>query len=514
VTRKLAFACAAAGLAAAAALATAGQAQTQGGQPWVVNGSVHALAVSGQTLYLGGTFTRVSPRTGPVVAYSAAGAQLGFPAVDGGEVDAVVGDGKGGWFVGGYFTHIGGVACPNLAHVTTSRTVDRRFCPRPNDSVDALALNGSTLYVGGFFRRIGSTPRANLAALDAASGRVAAWRPKVDDYVAGIAIRKGVVYLLGGFAAVGGKERVDLGAVDERTGKVTGWAPKAQEDDHGDPTVTTLAAGPSAIYVGGTFDSIDNRTRIGLAALDPVNGRLTPWAADGFSAVQVLTAAGDRLYAGGTRYAGQVLKSALATYDLTSGKRASWSPTVAPGGVSAISVEGARVYVADSTLEAFDAATGRPAVWHPASPNHAASAIVATQRAIVVGGTFNGTGGVTRDGLAALDLGTGRPTAWTPQVSSSENGPDVDAVAPSGRVVYVAGLFDHLGGKPRHQIGASRQPRARRQPGRRPSRATRCWRLRSPARRCTRADSRPAPGSTSRAHSAGTRRRKPATPPA
>jgi hypothetical protein len=46
LTRKLALACAVAGLASVAALAGTGQARTQGRQPWVVNG--------GSTVYVGG----------------------------------------------------------------------------------------------------------------------------------------------------------------------------------------------------------------------------------------------------------------------------------------------------------------------------------------------------------------------------------------------------------------------------------------------------------------------------
>jgi trimeric autotransporter adhesin len=443
--RKLAPACAAAGLAVTAGLVGTGEARTQGGQPWVVNGSVTALAVSGHTLYLGGGFTQVSPRSGPLVAFSASGARLGFPVVEGGTVHAVVGDGKGGWFVGGDFTRIGGIACANLAHLTATFAVEPRFCPRPDDEVLSLAVDGPVLYVGGSFRRIGSTGRSNLAALDA-TGRVTSWKPDIDGYVSEMTIRNGVLYLVGGFGAVGGKVRVTLGAVDERTGEVTDWDPKAEQDEHGDPTVTTIAAGPSAIYVGGSFDRIGGQRRRALAALDPVNGKATSWAPKGLFAVETLTAAGHRLYVGAWR--------TLAAYNLTSGTRASWSPTVGPGIVTAIGVGGGRVYVSDSRLEAFDVATGRREAWYPTTPNGAVAAIVATAHAVVAGGTFDGTGGVARDGLAALDLRTGRPTAWYPHVASSENGPEIDAIAPSGRVVYLAGLFDHLGGKPRHLVGA------------------------------------------------------------
>ncbi len=454
MTRKLALACAVAGLSSVAALAGTGQARTQSGQPWVVDGQVTALAVSGHTLYLGGSFTRVSPRTGPLVAFSSSGTQLGFPVAEGGKVRAIVGDGKGGWFVGGDFTRIGGVSCPDLAHVTASRAVDRRFCPRPNDTVDSLAVDGSTLYVGGFFRRIGSTPRANLAALDVTTGRVTAWTAAVDDYVAGLATRNGVLYLLGGFGMVGGKERFALAGVDEQTGKVTGWNPKAPEDDHGDPTVTVIAAGPSAIYVGGFFDTFDGKKRPSLAALDPSTGKVTSWTPRSPWAVESLAVSGNRLYVGGTLDPSGDRKSALQAYDVASGKQAAWAPTVGPDGVTAISVSGDRVYAADSRLEAFAATSGKRVDWHPATPNGTVEAIAPAPHLVVVGGKFNGSGGVVRDGLAALDLQTGRPTAWAPQVSSSQNGLEVDAIAPSGRVVYLAGAFDHLGGKARSQIGA------------------------------------------------------------
>ena len=424
--------------------------------PWVVNGSVDALALSGHTLYLGGGFTQVSPRTGPLLGFSPSGAARAFPAVEGGEVRAVVGDGKGGWFVGGYFERIGGVACPNLAHVTSARTVDRRFCPRPNDIVLSLAVDGSTLYVGGEFGRVATAGRPYLAALDAATGKPTPWRPpSLDAGVTDIAVRNGVLYLLGDFDIVGGKDRFTLAAVDERTANVTAWDPKAPPyGGHDDPSVYAIAASPTAIYVGGLFDHIGGEKRAALAALDPVTGNATAWVPHGPWAVESLVVAGGRLYVGGTLHASGDGKSSLTAYDLASGRRASWAPAVGPEGVVAIAVDGSRVYAADDRLEAFDAGSARRLAWRPALPNDRVDAIAPSAQTVVVGGEFNGAGGVSRDGLAALDLRTGRPTAWHPAVAERLGGPEANAIAIAGKVVYVGGSFDHLGGKPRHLVGA------------------------------------------------------------
>src|SRR5215475_8119398 len=104
---------------AAIALVSGSARSTAGTAPstWVVNGTVAAMSLSGSNLYIGGDFTQISPHTGPLVAFSSATGQLAksFPAIDDGQVNAVAPDGHGGWFVGGEFAQIGGIACANLA---------------------------------------------------------------------------------------------------------------------------------------------------------------------------------------------------------------------------------------------------------------------------------------------------------------------------------------------------------------------------------------------------------------
>jgi hypothetical protein len=119
---------------------------------FVTDKAVDALARSANTIYLGGDFTRIGPPTGGgVVLDPASGLRAAqFPDVRGIGF-AIVPDGAGGYYVGGRFTHVGGLPRKNLAHVLASGAVDPAFAPIVDGDVLALALDGGRLYVGGDF---------------------------------------------------------------------------------------------------------------------------------------------------------------------------------------------------------------------------------------------------------------------------------------------------------------------------------------------------------------------------
>src|SRR5262245_47283944 len=73
------------------------------------DGQVNAVAWSGSTMYLGGTFSRVGTASGSGVPTNpTTGSPLAAVArVAGGGVYGVVADGAGGWYLGGDFTHVG-----------------------------------------------------------------------------------------------------------------------------------------------------------------------------------------------------------------------------------------------------------------------------------------------------------------------------------------------------------------------------------------------------------------------
>ena len=88
---------------------------------YVTDGPVYTIVRAGDTIYIGGGFSRVGPRTGPGVELALDGSEdPGFPEISGPGSEytgfagpglrAVVADGAGGWYVGGLFSHVGGVA--------------------------------------------------------------------------------------------------------------------------------------------------------------------------------------------------------------------------------------------------------------------------------------------------------------------------------------------------------------------------------------------------------------------
>ena len=428
---------------------------------WVTNGSVRSIVVDGDVTYLGGDFTYMGPVTGYGVPIDTASADPvdTYPMVNG-LIRAVANDGSGGWYIGGSFTQVGGVACHNLAHILSDGTVDSSWNPNADKIVNVLAVSGSTVYAGGYFSSVGGLTRNHLAAIDTSTGTPTSWDPNADGSVHALAVSGSNVYAGGNFTTLGGGTytRNRLAAIDASTGTPTSWNPNAND------YVYALAVSGSTVYAGGSFTSLKGGTytRNRLAAIDASTGTPTSWNPNANYTVYALAVSGSNVYAGGdftTLGGGTYIRNHLAAIATSTGTPTSWNPN-ANEAVCSLAVYGSAVYAGGNftslggttyprnRLAAIDITTGVPTSWDPSVGNRV-EAIAVSGSTIYAGGEFSSVGGVTRNHLAAIDTSSGILTSWDPNASST-----VNVLAVFGSTVYAGGYFYSVGGLTRNRLAA------------------------------------------------------------
>jgi hypothetical protein len=338
---------------------------------------VNAIVRTTDTVYIGGDFSLVEIYTGrgaPIDTTS--GLPVGtFPRVND-IVRASVSDGAGGWYIGGEFTEVGGVARNRIAHILADGTVDPAWDPNAGDAVYALAVSGSTVYAGGFFTSIGGQTRNRIAALDAATGSATAWDPNAGSRVKTLAISGSTIYAGGQFTTIGGQTRNNIAALDAATGDATAWNPNAGS------TVRALAVSGSTVYAGGFFSSIGGQTRNRIAALDAATGDATAWNPSANSVVYALAVSGSTVYAGGDFTSiGEQTRNHIAALDATTGGATAWNPN-ADNIVYALAVDGSSVFAGGE----FATIGGNPRqgfaefAFPPAAPSSPGATAIATNQ--------------------------------------------------------------------------------------------------------------------------------------
>jgi hypothetical protein len=383
--------------------------------------------------------------------------------VTNGPVNAIVVDGST-IYIGGNFTLVGPVTGGGGA-IDASTGAAHQPYPKVEGTVRTVAPDGSGgWYLGGAFTAVRGQPRSNLAHLDA-GGSLTAWDPNANGEVAALAVSGGTVYAGGGFTSIGGEARNRIAALDAASGASTTWNPNA------DDSVKALAVGGGTVYAGGNFGNIGGQPRNYIAALDVATGAATEWDPYSDSSVSALVLSGGTVYAGGRFMSiGGIPRSKMAAIDATTGVVTSWSPS-ANFAVQALAVSGGTVYaggqftsittIAGSVLRnriaALDTATGAATEWNP-NANGQVLALAVSGGTVYAAGEFSSIGGQPRR-IAALDAASGAATAWNPNAFAPIGSPSayltsIYALAVSGGTVYAGGNFISVGGQTRNYIAA------------------------------------------------------------
>lgn len=465
---------------------------------WATDGAVKTATVIGNTLYVGGSFSQVGPPvSGAAVIDAATGLAITpYPRVAGGEVTAVVPDGSGGWFLGGNFTHVRGMARARLARIDANGNVTP-WNPLVSGQVMDMASANGLLYVGGILND-GSTTRTG-SAFDVVTGALTSWDPAADAPIERIVPANGRVYISGSsIALVGGLPRDQVAAVDPVTGACLPWtSPLAGrvviaassrvyvstnnsmvganettgqlevsiplvDGIHGGQVQDAVVDPVSGdVYFGGGFTSAGGLPRGSLAAID-VNGALTGWNPGANDKVQTLALGSGVIVAGGyfSTLGGQP-RSHLGSVSSQTGAATSWNPRASDLVLSAEVGDG-RICagghftimngVSRSNTAALDLSSGSALPWNPA-PNGQIFCLTAGAGVVYVSGNFNQIGGSSRNNFAAVDATTGVAASFQANMNPGDLN-SVLAMIRFGNTLYCGGSFQIIGGVSRHFLAA------------------------------------------------------------
>lgn len=463
----------------------------------VVNAPVESIVYSldGQTIYIGGSFTRVGPSfgNGAAISLSTGAGLLSYPKVYG-EINAVVSDGYGGWYIGGKFAKVGDFSVQNIAHILPSGVVDPNFNPNIGDTADVRALyldqTSHRLYVGGQFFSVNGQNRRGAISIDLISGQPTSWNPNLFGELSGpvhvnaFVLDEGtnVLYLGGLFSGVGNVEKRGLVGVDPVTGQLVRPNLVAL-DEWGFVNALIIDSTTNTLYAGGYFDSIGGQLRTKLASIDLATGQLHSWSPSftGGSTVRslALNPNNNELYVGGLFHlVNGLLRNNLVSFNVVDGQPTSWNPSL-NADVNSVVFDAFNnvLYIGGSFtksgvhsrpgLAAFNTITRELTSWNPDSSLSIDVVAIDAQTATAYVGSVNPLiiGGVVRNGLAAFDVQTGQLTDWDPNVRvlplgvagpGFTNRATVKSmyIYPLNNHLYIGGYFNSVGGQTRRGVAA------------------------------------------------------------
>jgi len=426
--------------------------------------AVYAIAISGNDVYVGGSFTNAGGVTGANyiarwdgTSWNALGTGITggfFPAV---YAIAISGNDV---YVGGSFTNAGGVTgANNIARWDGTQWHAVGVANAISGPVYAIAISGTDVYVGGSFTNAGGVPGANnIARWDGANNtwNLVGGASAINNFVNTIAISGTDVYVGGNFTSAGSVSGADYIARWDGTT----WSGLLSGTFGISNTVNTIAISGTDVYVGGNFTNAGNVP--GADYIARWNSASNTWnlvgAANAINAaVRDIKFSGSDVYIGGnfTNAGGNNANDYLIRWT-GSAFVPPGSETTGPlnGTVSAVVVSGTEVYVGGNFTNAgnvpgadyiarWNGTTWSGLLSGTFGIGNTVNTIAISGTDVYVGGNFTNAGGVTGADYIARWNGT----TWSGLLSGTFGiSNTVNTIAISGTDVYVGGFFSNAGG--------------------------------------------------------------------
>jgi hypothetical protein len=333
-----------------------------------------------------------------------------------------------------------------FAYDATTGMIVKKFHPHIDARVYAIAVApaGNALFIGGEFHFIDGVEKDFVAKIDAVTGApVKTWGVRIYDSVRDVIVRNDTVYIAGDFEKVDGSPRVGLAALDAETANVRANldVPFTNQRKGPQPVVKKIDITPdgSTLVAVGNFTKVGGLDRTELAVLDLTTApaSVANWETDRWKAqcipsedsyAQDVDISPDGSYfvtvSIGYFYPGTLCDAAARwEIDQTGSKiQPTWVDYTGGDSLLSVAVTGTAVYVGG----------------HQRWMNNPFATGVA------------GPGGVPREGIAALDPVNGLPYSWNPGRSRG-NGVFVQYASHEG--LYLGTDTDRLGGEYHSKFG-------------------------------------------------------------
>lgn len=350
------------------------------------------------------------------------------------QVNAILSDGAGNYYIAGEFDNVQGV--PALGIAKWNGTQWSALGSGINGSIYAIAISGTDVYVGGDFNSpvTGGLAR-NVAKWDGTSwSRLGNGLGGGTHIVRSLAVYNGELY-------IGGNFNIPDGSPATGIIKWNGSSYSALPITAGD--VRALVVNGGSLYAGG-FLAVNSGSSVGVVKFDG-----TTWSELGAAAntsVNAITFSGSDMYVGGDiRLTGQQ-NSQVAKLNGTTWTRLAF---FSEGIINAVAVHDGELYAGGSipgnTFNNLARFNGTSWVGVGSGINGGTSiservmALASFDNTLYVGGNYTTAGGQGARNMARYASGT-----WTPFYGTGLDGA-VAGIAVSGSDVYVAGGFTSAG---------------------------------------------------------------------
>jgi hypothetical protein len=276
-----------------------------------VSGYVLALAVVGNEVVVGGWFTSAGGVSANRVArfntLTNTWSSLGTGSSNGVNnfVNALAVDGQGRVYVGGTFTSAGGVSANRVARFNTLTntwsSLGTGSSNGVNNQVNALAVVGNEVVVGGYFTSAGGVSANRVARFNTQTNTWSSLGNGVNNEVNALAVSGNEVYVGGGFTQAGGVFAINVARFNTQTNT---WSTLGTGSSNGvSGSVFALAVVGNEVVVGGTFTQAGGVSANGVARF---NTQTNTWSTLGTGSsngvngeVRALAVVGNEVVVGG-----------------------------------------------------------------------------------------------------------------------------------------------------------------------------------------------------------------------